>query len=45
MEEIKEVIEKDITEVIGGDGTYVSVAWSSRGSTSIYGGYIKLEIV
>ena len=38
-------IEKDITDVIGGDGTYVSVAWSSRGSTSIYGGYIKLEIV
>ena len=34
--------EKDITDVIGGNGTYISIRWNSRGNTEIYGGYIKI---
>ena len=32
-----------ITGVIGGSGTYIDVAWLSRGNTELYGGYIKIE--
>ena len=36
--------EKTLADKItGGDGTYCSILWSSRGNTDVYGGYIKLE--
>ena len=34
--------EATITNVTGGNGTYVSVSWVSRGNSEVYGGYIKL---
>jgi len=36
--------EKSITSIIGGNGTYCSILWASRGNTDIYGGYIKLVL-
>jgi len=36
--------EKSITSIIGGNGTYCSIQWASRGNTDIYGGYIKLVL-
>ena len=31
------------SKIVGGNGIYCSILWSSRGNTDVYGGYIKLE--
>ena len=31
------------SKIVGGNGVYCSILWSSRGNTDVYGGYIKLE--
>ena len=31
------------SKIVGGNGIYCSILWSSRGNTDVYGGYIKLD--